>query len=128
VARTNRAVRLNSRRRHGPWQNADRPGLPQNGQGRVGVECAGQTQGQARQPTRGESHCAAEDLGHSAGLAARPNMEDNDLVFTTYEIVARECNSVDKAGNEIPCYSPLAKIKWRRIILGIYFFLQNIFF
>jgi transcription termination factor 2 len=47
------------------------------------------------------------------------NMEDNDLVFTTYEIVARECNTVDKAGNEIPCYSPLAKIKWRRIILGI---------
>ena len=45
------------------------------------------------------------------------NMDDNDLVFTTYEIVARECNNVDKDGNEIACDSPLAKIKWRRIIL-----------
>ena len=44
-------------------------------------------------------------------------MDDNDLVFTTYEIVTRECNMFDKEGNEISSDSPLAKIKWRRIIL-----------
>ena len=28
------------------------------------------------------------------------NMDDNDIVFTTYEIVSREINLVDSAGNE----------------------------
>ena len=29
------------------------------------------------------------------------NLDDNDIVFTTYEIVSRELNTLDKAGNEI---------------------------
>lgn len=45
-------------------------------------------------------------------------MEDNDLVFTTYEIVARECETItDENDNEISPDSPLSNIKWKRIIL-----------
>ena len=45
------------------------------------------------------------------------NLDDNDIVFTTYEIATIELDMFDKEGNEKPCDSPLAKIKWKRIIL-----------
>ncbi|CAF0927371.1 unnamed protein product [Brachionus calyciflorus] len=44
------------------------------------------------------------------------NLEDNDLVFTTYEIVSREVE-FDKEGNLVDNDSPLTRIKWKRIIL-----------
>lgn len=47
------------------------------------------------------------------------NLDDNDIVFTTYEIVSREIDIIDS--KEQPAYtnsqSPLARIKWKRIIL-----------
>ena len=51
------------------------------------------------------------------------NMEDNDIVFTTYEIVAREVPVLDKDEPPVSHHasshndSPLTKIKWHRIIL-----------
>ncbi len=33
------------------------------------------------------------------------NMDDNDIVFTTYEIVSREISLVDKAGNDVQSVS-----------------------
>lgn len=39
------------------------------------------------------------------------NMDDNDIVFTTYEIATREVNP------ENTDESPLSKIKWKRVIL-----------
>ena len=33
------------------------------------------------------------------------NLDDNDIVFTTYEIVARELGTIDKDGNLISCVS-----------------------
>lgn len=44
------------------------------------------------------------------------NMDDNDLVFTTYEIVSREVE-FDKEGNLLDTDSPLTSVKWKRIIL-----------
>jgi SNF2 family DNA or RNA helicase len=44
------------------------------------------------------------------------NLDDNDIVFTTYEIVSREI-PIDKEGTLMPNDSPLAKITWKRIIL-----------
>ena len=44
------------------------------------------------------------------------NLEDNDIVFTTYEIISREI-PIDKEGSVMPNDSPLAKITWKRIIL-----------
>ena len=44
------------------------------------------------------------------------NLDDNDIVFTTYEIVSREIE-IGKDGEMRPTDSPLATIKWRRIIL-----------
>lgn len=44
------------------------------------------------------------------------NLDDNDLVFTTYEIVSREID-FDKEGNQLSNDSPLTRIKWKRIIL-----------
>lgn len=45
------------------------------------------------------------------------NLDENDIVFTTYEIVSREVMIVDRLGNEICSSSPLAQIKWKRVIL-----------
>ena len=52
------------------------------------------------------------------------NLEDNDIVFTTYEIVTRELDKLGDAKDvdEIKellrrSNSPLARIKWKRIIL-----------
>jgi SNF2 family DNA or RNA helicase len=44
-------------------------------------------------------------------------MDDNDIVFTTYEIVSREVTVPDKEGNIPKSDSPLVNIKWKRIIL-----------
>ncbi|RNA33564.1 transcription termination factor 2 isoform X1 [Brachionus plicatilis] len=44
------------------------------------------------------------------------NLDDNDLVFTTYEIVSREVE-FDKEGNLTSTDSPLTSVKWKRIIL-----------
>jgi SNF2 family DNA or RNA helicase len=44
------------------------------------------------------------------------NLEDNDIVFSTYEIISREV-SIDKEGTLMPNDSPLTKITWKRIIL-----------
>ncbi len=44
------------------------------------------------------------------------NLQENDIVFTTYEIVTRELDfdeNMSMKKNE----SPLAKIKWKRVIL-----------
>lgn len=41
------------------------------------------------------------------------NMSDYDIVFTTYEIVSREIELVEGKPNN----SPLAKTKWKRVIL-----------
>jgi len=45
------------------------------------------------------------------------NLDDNDIVFTTYEIVSREISVPDKEGVILQSDSPLANIKWKRIIL-----------
>lgn len=49
------------------------------------------------------------------------NLEDNDIVFTTYEIVSREIDVIDSKEERVAAYtnstSPLARIKWKRVIL-----------
>jgi len=45
------------------------------------------------------------------------NLDDNDIVFTTYEIISREVNVPDKEGHIAKSDSPLVNIKWKRIIL-----------
>lgn len=55
------------------------------------------------------------------------NLGDNDIVFTTYEIVSRELDAFEKDGGDSDGEaksvktagenSPLAKIKWKRVIL-----------
>jgi len=53
-----------------------------------------------------EKDCFKIHIYHESDRKKRCyNMDDNDIVFTTYEIVSREINLADKAGNEIQSVS-----------------------
>ena len=55
-----------------------------------------------------ERDCFKIHVYHEADRKKRCyNMDDNDIVFTTYEIVSREISLVDKAGNDVQSVSYL---------------------
>lgn len=69
-----------------------------------------------------EPHAFKVQVYHEANRKKyAANLDDNDIVFTTYEIVSREIDIIDSKDKSVAVRtnssSPLARIKWKRVIL-----------